>query len=383
MGESETENKKAVPKGKADAWKSAANWLAAVGYIPSSFTVCIRQLTASQRASNGSAPKLDSTCEYLVRRFLNSPTITAHVYFLSTTFRSDVVASKPVLEAGDFLSFYTPAEWASILSLIFITHKVKSLCDDQEWDTYGRIIQGSTDIGGILGTAVPAFSFSDGILVGGLRWLVLGFCAAKALRQFQTYRRNVLKEGTYLDPEAENKYWGCTHAQLSTLLLLNMGFPSTYTVDYEAGLSASIKDKLNPTANKFRILARWTHALQTSSPLPSISGENEFGASDQGMDQIIRDCGKIAQRGSEQNWLLKKADDVTPEQAERIAGFEDAKRITSEQRKRRRAAPAVQAEKDDDFNIPKNEIPEHIRRHFPEGEFEDLKAQVKELLNGE
>lgn len=241
-------------------------------------------------------------------------------------------------------------------------------------------MQEAVDIGGVFGRKVPALGFANGLLVAGVRWLALALCASVDLRKFQNYRRKLLRGEEGFDFAFERKLWGCTHPQIASLLLLSMGFPAVYAELFEVALAAAPRAEVPTRINRLRILAQWTFALQTGINPPTMPGENEFLTSDLALDQIAKESSEIGDRGSRYSWLFKSSDDVTKEAAAKLAGFEEAKALL---KRRRRGADVVRpaVEGDDDFRIEHKDLPDHIRRHFPQGEFEDLKGQIHELLS--
>lgn len=380
------EEEKKLPRlsgvqGKSEAWNSALARVQLLDYIPSSFTVCVRQLMLnSQEQVAGKPAGLDDDVQFLLNRFLRSPSIMAHVFFLTASLQPDYIANHSLISANDFIRLYGAAEWASIVALIFLTHTIKKKCDAQEWGQLSKILQEGVDVGAILGRRVSGLGLANGLLIPGIRYLSLGLCLAPDLKKFQNYRRQLVKDRRGFDLALEQKLWGCTHAQITALLLLSMGFPSWHAMQLEAALAAPPKEKIPQGINKLRILAYWSYALQTGANPPTIAGEDEFITSEVELDQVAMESKEVLAKGSPQSWLLKTAQDLTPEQAAQIEGFEEAKAMLK-RRPARGHAPQALEQAEEGFAVKNEEIPEKMRRHFSDSEFKDLKSQIQSLLS--
>jgi|GEM_PF-1157399 len=369
-------------RSKSEAWNKALERVGVIDYVPSSFTVCLRRLIGEPPGQEGAKNVLDEETEFLLNRFLRSPSIMAHVYFFTLTFHPDFVANHSSISARDFIKLYGAAEWAAVLALVFLTRTLKRKCAEQEWQELSKTLQEGVDIGGILGRRVAALGLGSGLLVPGVRYLALSLYEASDREKLKDYRFRLTKEKHGFDLALEQELWGCTHVQIAALLLLLMGFPSWYVRRFETALSAPPAAKLSPDINRLRILAYWSYALQMGLNPPTIAGEDDFITSDVELDQIVLETKEVVQKGSKHSWLLKTSNDLNPAQAAQVEGFEEAKAMVKQRGKRSQALAAAKAAEEDCFTLEYAEIPEKMRRLFSKEEFRDLKSEIQSLLSG-
>ncbi len=361
------------------SWQIAAERVRVLKYFASSFTSCIRRLCSLKpdpsQDEQTQKSKLDYISRFLVERFLSSATIKAHFYYLGLTYHSKSFDALPFISNKDLLAFYSSQDMAVVLAISYLSHRIKKICDPKEWSIWAKMMQEATDIGGLVGMTVPGFNFSDGILIPAIRFLSLALCMQLDLKQFQMYRRAISQKKTGFSQQEELANWGCTHVQIASLLLQEMGFGISYSADFKTALTTENDKPIHQSASRIRLTACWAEAIYWGNNLPAIKGEDSYTMTEQALTQLMREGARIASAGSSHSWILKQGADVHEKVAPKLyppQGYSSEGFI----------APTMDEKSLDDqeFDLRYDQMPQEVKELFPRVEMKDCFQEVKELL---
>ena len=361
-----------------DSWQWARERLNEIGLFPASFTTCVRHLLDNQKKNDQESTNskvLDETSRFMVLRFMRSPTVKAHMYFLALTYFPQAIEGRSYVSVDHLLGLFSPVDIASVLSLIYLSHRVERRCNRKEWAIFSRSMQNVMDVAGFLALKVPGCRIGEALLVSGIRYLGLATCLPLDVRKFQTYRRALPPKKMTFDQREENLRWHCTHVQIAALLLQEMGFGVSYSEDFKSALALPLSRPLNERASRLRLLTMWADAFSVGAQLPAIAGEDKFSASEDSLREVMSYASTISRSGSVQCWLLRGREDISRHLVPALYRT-DERDMTLKSR-----GPATVIEEDDYLRY--DELPEHVRKVFSAEELEKLCEEILDLIDQE
>ena len=361
---------------QTEAWHRASEKVRAYLHFASSFTTTIRTLKINEEEnlSQGlDAYSMNSASKFLVGRLLNAPSILAPFYFLSRTFKSDKMAGQDYYSRKNILSFYKLDEISAVLALTYVFHRLRRVCDPEEWGRYSRYIHEGTEIGCHIGQNFTDIGLANGLLYNGMRYLSQAIFLKTDIKLFKNYRRDVKIKKRMFDLKMEQDIFGFTHVDVGSILLQSLGFGVEAATSFRKALTTLPTKELDKPTNSVRIVLLWTEALHSGSKPPAIRGEDKFFTSDEVIDRIVSSTEKVIDSGSEHEWLAKGRTAIsrklTPE-------LYPAKTEAQKSGKETEITTIP-------ISLPEYaELPNSIRSQFSEESFMLLSEEIVELLDG-
>ena len=297
-----------------NTWKAAKNYAQEFAAFPPSFQQCIRALRQNhlsnlQKASAG----LDHTSMQLLLRLLNSKTLKACFYFAMLNYYGDTIHRQDRLDTKGIVSPFGPGSLASILALVYLNKYSRRLVKEG-WEAFSRRIQESSEIGGLLGQAVPSLGFDASIFIGPMRHIALAAVLSQKSKVHLEYKRHLNKIQLPYDSAWEIDKIGCTLGQIGSILIQNSGFGIPYANAFFEGTSARFDEVISPEASAFRMVAVWSESILLGCSIPRVEGEDEYAMEEYQMRNLLTNAEEIRENGSKYSYLNRSKDDLNPAQ---------------------------------------------------------------------
>lgn len=131
------------------------------------------------------------------------------------------------------ISVLEPGLFAALVATIFLFRRVNKLATNHpSWETLSKAFLANTEIGFILGSAIPQVGAADGVLIGGIRFAALASFMLRSSEHYEKIKKNKHKP----DVQNEMQTFKCNHCQISAIILQSLGFSGS-TFDYSKALN--------------------------------------------------------------------------------------------------------------------------------------------------
>jgi hypothetical protein len=297
--------------GAGESWEEARTIAGLIGDVPNSFSTCIRFLRTDYEQNGGA---LSRGTRFYLSRLLKSASVSAPLYFAAMTYRPEQFQA----QGGDsaaIMSVFAPDELATLLSLVYLFRTIKKGCDPEEWRFIEEAIILQTDICGIMGDVIPAIGLSNATLVGAIRLLSQALFLGVKKKEFTNYRRALKKSGALADYAEEIKTWGCTHAQVASILVQPVGLGRTLSEQLSMGLLPVPQSNEPKESVGMRVVSQWLQAILTTGKEPQIAHRVEYYPHAKDIEDFLVRANSIRQVGSRYKWITQGKESLTPETA--------------------------------------------------------------------
>ena len=289
----------------------AAELVDMLGKINSTILVCIRSIKTNN-AYDSPRGGLDDISRFELSRYLKASSVKIPFYFLAEPRLSNLSSSS--FGPDEVLNVFRAHELASILGLIYLYKRLRSRVPDQEdWRRIAKITEEQIEIGGLLGRTIPTIGYADGMLVGGIRHLALGFFCIEDPKGYKDYRRDLKIKNVAFDLKEEKERWSTTHLDVACRLLVVLGFGQVLASSLFRGVSAKDDRDLSDEELRLRLTAFWIESLALGVPPPTIRGEEKHQAQDDSLDKLFDDCTRVQKNGLLKYWISLGKKDVSSE----------------------------------------------------------------------
>lgn len=302
------------------SWEEAKKIASLVGTVPGTFSACIRFL---RRDAEQNKNEVGPVSRYCLARLLKSRSFKSPVYYCARTFRNDQLEALGPVTPRALLEVFRADEYALIVALIYLYRKVMKGCKEDEFATIATPMHLYAEVGGHLGQALPAIGFYFGLLSGAIRHLAMAMFLGIDLKRYVTYRRNVKRKDAIFDLEAEFNTWGCTHAQVASILTQPLGLGKETGDALALGLSSmddrSVTDTREGAAVQMAWL--WVSALVKHGKPPDVVHNARFYPLPQELDKLLVLSNQLRESGSKHRWISRGKADISPDDLPSL--FED------------------------------------------------------------
>ncbi len=295
------------------AWTSARRCAEGLGRPPDTLLLCARALMAHVAANGEQTRDLDLASRHLLKRLLRSRTFRARIYFAADALKPEVLAGYPSLGWNEFLSLFTPYEYAALITLIALHRQAKISCPGEEWPKLSYHLYAGIDLGYLLGASIARIGSVTGMLVGAMRPIALSAFGKRDAAGFKNYRKHLKLKSIINDPAMEMTTWGCTSQKVSALLLQQFGFGIEYTRHFVQALENTLDEHLEGKAIAIRVASRWVDGLFYHDSPPTSSLGDEFDISQHKLEALAAKLDKIKQDHTKNHWLMRTAADISAE----------------------------------------------------------------------
>lgn len=243
------------------------------------------------------------------------------LYWAARTYRNFAIADKPSLSVTDLVEPYAPYDLAALLGLMYLYKKLKRRAQPEDWAALAAPLHLNVDIGGFLGDSMVNIGFGNGILVGAIRHLSIATILIHDKKGVKEYRIHCKMKRTEFDPLFEFGRWGCTHAQISSILIQSLGFGISAAEAFSTGLGTEIPtDRLKKSAYMARIAPIWIQSLRDKGIVPDMVHRGDFYPLTDSLNRLLTEAKRVKEKGSRYTWLDRSKDDISPETTPQLFG---------------------------------------------------------------
>lgn len=302
-----------------EAWDTAKKYAALLGAVPSSFSTLIRSLIGDEDKNNGQLSS--STCSAAVRLF-SGPSSRAALYFASRLYRPTAFQSDTAFKVKDLVLLYRPIDLAGLVGCLYLFRRARKRCPDDEWGELAQGMKLGVDLGFLVGTAIPNIGAALGALRGGVRSAAIATFHIHDQKGAKEYRRHLASKNLEFDQDWEVSRWGCSSAQVSSVMVQSLGFGVTFSNALymsltlsEAPLASGPLSGCDLLAYRFAITQLWAKAVYETGSEPTIVHRGEFYPVRTALEELVAQVSKIKSGAAEENWLSRGKDDLTAQNA--------------------------------------------------------------------
>ncbi|MBN8550724.1 MAG: hypothetical protein J0M12_15525 [Deltaproteobacteria bacterium] len=315
-------------------WEVARYFAIAMGEVPNSFSATIRTLMGDHQKD---PEQYSRGGGFLATRLLKSPSLAVPLLFASKTFHPDKVRSETVTPA-ELLSMYRPLELAALFGTMYAFRKARRRAPADSWAPLAKVLMDASDLGGLVGLAIPKIGFAHGLLAGAFTYISITPFILQNPKAYKEYRRKLGSKGPRYDMKAEIETLGCTHAHVASFILPSLGFGVDLAQSVTEGMMAELgaAPPVESPAYKSYIAMMWINSLLKSGEVPDITHKGGFYPLKADLDNLLSAANAIKNSGSTYAWLDKgKVDE-----------------------------PSGAATSGDEAEIPAEEIPEELQKEI-------------------
>jgi hypothetical protein len=294
-----------------ESWEQAKRMAGLVGEIPSVFSTCIRFFRIDAERNKGI---LTPSSRYCFARLIDSPSMSAALYFAARTYRATSLLSLPELRPRDLMDLFKADELAAIVAALYLQRRIERGCPATEWINLLPNMTLYSEVGGHVGQAIPKIGFAFGLLLGTFRHLTLALMMGIDEKKFIAYRRHLKFTGAPFELSMEQQLWGTTHPQLASMLLQVMGLGTGYFEAVVAGLYPGKIQDTTQTEHAYlgRVTALWIDTLVATGSIPNIVHRGQYYPLGTELDVLLSTVASLRKEGSQFRWLTRNRADLGP-----------------------------------------------------------------------
>jgi hypothetical protein len=305
--------------GGPDSWEMARKYAKMAQHSANLFSSCIRTIkTAEIHSQSPDSPQLRELAQASASFLVGvSPSIKAILYFAARSLHPENLKNISTLNSKALLNLFSPSEIASILGLTFVSRHVRKHLEANE---YGRLepkLLQHLEISTLVGQTVSHIGKANGMLIGGMRMLAWMTLAIPDLKGFQDMRRALDRKNLLFDLKDELDRWGCTHLQIASALLCELGFglaPSLGMAMQEESSETQTDPRLAEEILCWRIALMLSECFhQTGSAPLETSDDSELYLPPDQVKELESAVSKIIDNGPAVPWLIKRKADLPEE----------------------------------------------------------------------
>lgn len=306
--------------GSTASWEEAKKIAALIGDVPPTFTTLVHFLRQDIAKNNG---LLGPYSQYCLRRLLQAPGAKAPLYFAALTYVPQKVELYSRIESVTFTKFFTLEDLSLIVGLLYLYRRIRRGIDPNEWPALAKELMVRTDVGGLVGRAMPAIGIGAGLLVGASRHLGAAMFLGIDKAGFAKYRRRARAKGVALDVEDELATWGCTHVQIAAMLFQTMRLGVDIVDSLSRGLTFKYSEYLDASVLRINLALLWIESMLATYAPPDIVHKGQFYPLAKELAYLSDSVKKIRKEGSPYHWFDRGHLDISAEKTPALYGAED------------------------------------------------------------
>ncbi len=296
-----------------ETWQNAQGYCSLYGTVPSTFSTVLRSLRGDYEKG---LPELSSGSSYLALRLLRSPSIYAPIFHAANAILGPN-ASISDLSSAEVLKLFKPLDLAGIFGLFYFYRKARKLCESEDWSPLNDPILKCADLGILVAKAIPIISCFHAMTSVTLRLLAVGTLLLHDKKGYTEYRRQLRASGFEFNSEFESKRWGCTSAQIGSLLIQSIGLGANLTTAYVIGADEIAAEHAQGIENDiycFRIARIWVQSLFRNADIPDITHKGTFYPDPQALENLLREAKTICESGvgKRPKWIESTRESINP-----------------------------------------------------------------------
>lgn len=312
-----------IEPGSIESWVKAQEFAAILPPINTLFSGCVRTLWPATASF---------TPNELVRRFpfdaiFKNASVKALLYFAAVALNRHDPSEDDQLTGLKLVDMFDFRELTSILMISYLDTALRRLTDPTTWKTAASEIDLHTEVGSLIGTAIPAIGVGCGMMVPAIRLYSIALFSRKDLRGYKAYMRELHKNEMLFDLRYEESKWGCNHLQIASILLQICGFgvnaSSGMLLGSEVGHLIRVLDA-NEDMLAWSHSRQWLEALLQRERAPAgLDESSRYYPSPETLQALQTDIDNLSGKESTFNWRRRRREDLDPRILGRLALISD------------------------------------------------------------
>jgi hypothetical protein len=162
--------------------------------------------------------------KYHVGRMVRGPNFKSILYHFTELVARGEVADRSQVTVGEMLDLYKSRDISAFLLVSALTRIGKAMAPTILFQEIRPHLAREAHAGALVGIAVPHLGLAPGLLWGVLPHVAHILMSMHDPELYLTWRRSLVVASAAEKASRELEVWGCTSAQVSALLMVNLGF---------------------------------------------------------------------------------------------------------------------------------------------------------------
>lgn len=238
---------------------------------------------------SGDDPRVKATKDRVLAECLRTPTLSAGLVQLVDNFYPKRLPSRRAVVPSDLTALVDYETCAALIALLYLFRKTKAaLASHARWQILSELVHERADVGYYLGLSLPGFGGALGLLVGGMRFLSLGFIASRDPDRYAEYEEHLSARRMSFDVAHEFKTWGFSHPQFAVMYLQRIGYGRNVPLSIAMGLSPLVgRRSYNALSAKVSAVSSWIESVVTHAKTPPPLIKCPFGMTSEETEQLL------------------------------------------------------------------------------------------------
>jgi hypothetical protein len=286
-----------------------------LGEVCTALPAIIRNLFADKRSSHG---QLSAVTKYQVGRVCCSPNFKSVLYHFTCAVAPEHLKDRSSVTVGELIDLYPPSDLSALIGTFSLARLIRKRVPSELYERISPHLAREAHIGALTSVAVPNLGLSRGILCGTLPHISHALMSAQQPATYTSWRESLTNLSMQERTRREHEVWGCSAAQVASMLLVKLGFPAqtAYSLALASEHSSGIGTDQDTETHLTRIALLWFECLLTGQEAPhKVPSGNFFPCKDirVSIDKKIEEL-----TSSNQSWIEKTSDDISAEKTPQL-----------------------------------------------------------------
>jgi hypothetical protein len=240
------------------------------------------------------------------------------LYHFTRLVAPEYLSERASVTVGELIDLYPPADLAAMVGSFSVRRIIKKRVPSELFERIRPHLAREAHIGALTGLAVPNLGLSRGILWGVMPHISHAVMSAHEPALYTRWRKSLQSSSMKERAAREREFWGCSSAQVASMLLVKLGFPtqtgqSLALANEHFGGVATIMDG---EIRLSRMALLWFECLLTGQESPHevlLGNFFPFQKVRASIDENIRDF-----TSSEQSWIERSSVDISAEKTPQL-----------------------------------------------------------------
>jgi|GEM_PF-1487763 len=285
-----------------DSWEIAQAYAGKLGEIPVSFSSTIRLLMMEYEQGS---QKLSPANQSQTAMMLGSKSLHSMLHSAARLLFGDRLDNQSEVSKRELVTLFRPYELASILALAYLFRRSRRGVTTPLFDNRVSRLQLETNIGALIGSAIPIIGLPLGLLCGGTPILAEFPFAMHDPSGYDDYLKHRGDRPYQQDSEYEKARWGCTASQVAGCLLQLLGLGKVQVELFGHGLIVGdhFESIENEEIYKISLSRVWITALVETGRPPEITHRGAYYPRQVDLDTLLKKIQMVKESPTEFCWL--------------------------------------------------------------------------------
>ncbi len=311
----DSRTKPSEPLAAQNGWPEAIEYCNRLGPVCTALPAIIRSLFADEQGNQG---QLSAITKYQVGRICCGSNFKSMLYHFTRVAAPEYLNDKASVTVGELIDLYLPSDLSALMATFSLARMIRKRVPSELYKRIAPHLAREAHIGALTGVAVPNLGFSRGILCGTLPHISHALMSIQEPTTYTSWRESLTNLSMQERRRREYEAWGCSAAQVASMLLVRLGFPGqlAYSLALASEHSGGIGAIQDTETRLARMALLWFECLLTGQEAPhEVLPGNFFPFKDvrASIDKAIKEL-----TSSNQSWIEKTSDDISAEKTPRL-----------------------------------------------------------------